>query len=310
MCINKSIDLIQNYKNAINTLQGIMYKDVFFNDIGIRILGIYYMDNGPLWSVNKHKHSFYEFHYVLRDSVFSNINDVEYNVQEGQYYILAPGTFHSHRQDGKTGHIGIALRWEFISNKIDSTEKYGSSLKQKLETNFYSNVKPIADNGDIINGLYNLFKLAYSNYFELSLQISFGQLVVNLAQFSGINNSQDNHITINYRFLENNIVNSSMKFIDENFDQEITVNDVANAVHLSYSHLAKLFRTYSTESVNSYICKVRLDKAKYLLKCTNEDISIIARKVGFNSENYFCNFIKKNIGMSASSYRSINSSLD
>lgn len=309
MDINLNLMRVQNNRSTIDCLQGIMYKDLYINDIGIRILGIYYMDNGPHWCVNRHKHSFFEFHYVLKDNVFTKINNTEYQLNQGQYYIIPPGTVHSHRQEGENGHIGVALRWEFVGDKSENFKQYNSYFKREISSIYSAHAKPITDNGDVISRIADLFQSANNNHFELELQINFVQVIINLAHFVG-NNSVNSYVQVNHKFLDNNIVKSAMKFIDENYEQDIDVNDVANAVHLSYSHLARLFRDYSKDSINSYINRVRLEKAQYYLKCTDEDINTIARKIGFNSETYFCNFFKKNTGLSARSYRRTKNYID
>lgn len=111
------------------------------------------------------------------------------------------------------------------------------------------------------------------------------------------------NVALNKNMIHNNIINTTIQFIEDNYYQDIDVKDVANSVHLSYSHLSRLFKNWVGETVSQYIKKVRLKKAAYLLKCTDKDIASIAREVGFNSEYYFSNDFKKNIGMSPGNYR-------
>lgn len=107
----------------------------------------------------------------------------------------------------------------------------------------------------------------------------------------------------NRNIIDNNIVNMAARFIEENCCQKIDVTDVAKSVHLSYSHLSRLFKLHLGESLNHYINKARLKKAQYLLKCSDKDIDSIASESGFRSSIYFCSIFKKTIGMSPGHYR-------
>ena len=52
-----------------------------------------------------------------------------------------------------------------------------------------------------------------------------------------------------------------------------------------------------------YLTKVRLEKAKEMLKNSDAKTYEIAEKTGFSEPNYFSFIFKKNIGMSPSQYR-------
>jgi len=305
-----SVDLT-NYKEDFKLLNEIWYKDISINNIIIKVLGIHYMDNGPEWNINKHRHSFFEFHYVTKNNVFTTSNGVEHKITPGEFYILAPGVLHAHCQKDGVGHIGFSLRWE-IEIDSDCRNKQLNLLKSKQMINalYGANSKPIKDDGTIIDTMIKLLELGQKGCTELELQLAFIQIVIQITKFCNKNlvETKSNQ-EINKNLINNNIINNTIHFIEDNYYQDIDVNDVANSVHLSYSHLSRLFKSSLGETVAQYIKRVRLNKATYLLKCTDKDIACIAREVGFNSEYYFSNDFKKNVGMSPGSYRKNNSRL-
>jgi len=92
---------------------------------------------------------------------------------------------------------------------------------------------------------------------------------------------------------ENKAVEMAIQFVKDNCCENIKVTDVANSVHISYSHLAKLFREQRGESLNNYINKMRIQKAFKLLTCTDMTLSQIANQTGFENSNYFCKVFGK-----------------
>lgn len=286
-------------------LQVIACKDIFINGNCIRILGIHFMDYGLDWNVKKHKHSFFEFHYVTENNVFTTINDVEYYIRPGQFYIMPPGTFHSHRQDPGTWHIGFALRWEVIKEGklCGSCSNYSYDFEKVHECLSNAPSYPVTDSGSVLRGMVSILEKTEWGSGLLELQLMFIQLIMDIAR-SYSTRISDVHFNVNDSFLESQIVNNAIRFIEENYIQEIGVEDISNSIHMSYSHLSRLFKNHTGETLTHYLNKIRLARAQRLLKCSDKSIGQVARETGFSSEYYFCTIFKKFHSISPGNYRS------
>ena len=153
---NTSNDLSQ-YTKEFGKLQVIAYKDMVINGVCLRNLGIYYMDSAPDWGVKNHKHSFFELHYVLHGYTYTTINHVERRINAGYFYLMPPGTYHSHRQDSQEGHFGFALRWEFIKLDLKPAFRDSSSeLEEMGKLLLNASTLPVEDPGNIINQMIHL----------------------------------------------------------------------------------------------------------------------------------------------------------
>lgn len=304
MC-NENFMKLSEYRNSFEKLQTIFYKDIHINGLCIRILGINYMDFVLDWIVKKHKHSFFETHYITKNNTFTTVNGQEFEINPGQFYVIPPGSFHSHRQKEGTGHIGFSLRWEVIKEmKRDGDFGNISCEFDKVYTLLLNAPSvPVSDKDNILfEDIILMFKIADKGGSILELQLAFLQMLVHYSNyFKGI--SKDVKNEINYAFLENQIVSTAIKFIEENYAQEIDVNEISNSVYLSYSHLSRLFKKYSGESISQYLNGIRLKKAQLILMCIDKSISHIAREVGFNSEFYFCKVFKKFYNISPGVFR-------
>jgi len=299
----ENLDLFE-YVESFKKLQSIAYKDITVNEMCIRILGIHFMNCGRDWHVRKHKHSFFEFHYVTRDNVYTATNNIEHNIKAGWFYLLPPGTFHSHRQDPGTSHIGFVLRWEFVKRpsqpgeKSCNTSELGNMMSCLSEAHSF----PLEDDGTLIRMMKYILDMAETDCGVTELQMAFCQMIMKIGKFYAKNRFNSGK-QIDLSSMENNIIRSAIRFIEENYNHELDVYDISSSVHVSYSHLSRLFRRYTGETVNSYLKKLRLGKSQVLLLCSDKSIAQIAREVGFNSENYFSSAFKKAYSISPSSYR-------
>lgn len=291
---------------GLERLKAIAFRDIVVNGWCFRVLGAHFMDYGPEWNVKKHKHSFYELHYVLQGSVITNLNGKDHDVKAGQFYLMPPGTSHAHHQCAGTSHIGFALRWEFsrvesrqsdLSNTFSDLERIDPLLRSVP-------MQPVYDNHSVIyEGVANMIRKASENRFMVDLQFAFLEIITHLAGSYSLEVSQVPNQQRNDSFLENHIVENAIDFIEENYMQDIGVNDVSNSAHLSYSHLSRLFRKYSDETIIHHLNKTRLKKAQQLLLCTDRPIGQIAEEVGFSSKNYFCTIFRKFFSLSPGDYR-------
>ena len=100
--------------------------------------------------------------------------------------------------------------------------------------------------------------------------------------------------------------NTAIRFIYENYQQNITLKDIADFVNFSESHLRHTFLKMSGMTVNNYIKNVRLDKAVDLLKYTNLSITQIAYDCGFSDSNYFSTVFSKTYKLSPKDFRKEN----
>lgn len=97
---------------------------------------------------------------------------------------------------------------------------------------------------------------------------------------------------------------ASMKaFIDVNYMKPLTTNSVAQSVYLSPNYANSCFAQKYGMSIFNYISAVRLEKAKLLLRNTDEQITRIAELVGYGSKTSFYLAFKRSYGLSPTEYR-------
>lgn len=88
----------------------------------------------------------------------------------------------------------------------------------------------------------------------------------------------------------------SKKFIDTNFSESISLNDVAGEAFFSKFHFIRLFRKCYGVTPHQYLIRVRIAEAKKLLQ-SGFPIAAACYEVGFESLPSFAHLFKKIVGM-------------
>ena len=102
-------------------------------------------------------------------------------------------------------------------------------------------------------------------------------------------------------------INNIFLFIDENLDQELNLETIANIGFYSPFHLHRIFKAITNETINEYITRKRIEKtASILLHKREITISQLSLQYGFNSNSSFTRTFKKFYGISPTEFRKSN----
>lgn len=100
---------------------------------------------------------------------------------------------------------------------------------------------------------------------------------------------------------------SSMEKIEEylraNYQQEITLQEIADRFYLSREHISRKFKQEYHETITDYVTRIRMEKAKELLANPRSKIYEIAYHIGYHNEKYFSKVFKKFYGVTPNEYR-------
>ncbi|NLU08393.1 MAG: helix-turn-helix transcriptional regulator, partial [Clostridiales bacterium] len=92
-------------------------------------------------------------------------------------------------------------------------------------------------------------------------------------------------------------------YINKNYRNNITLDTVANMVHLNSSYFSSIFKKEIGMNFSSYLNKIRIEQSMFLLRNTDYSILNIALEVGFEDQSYFSKVFKNFTGMTPKQYR-------
>ena len=99
------------------------------------------------------------------------------------------------------------------------------------------------------------------------------------------------------------IVKNALQYMEENYKNKITLNDVAENTYVSQWHLSKLLNKHTGKSFSDLLNQIRISQAKLLLMDPSLRVSDVAEMVGFLDVAHFSRVFKKQAGMSANEFR-------
>lgn len=100
------------------------------------------------------------------------------------------------------------------------------------------------------------------------------------------------------------VIRQVKDYIGRNFAQDqLSLQDVADYVKISPSHLSKVFSQETGQTFIEYLTHIRIRKAMELLQTTSDKSYAIAHQVGYNDAHYFSNLFKKITGKTTTDFR-------
>lgn len=100
-----------------------------------------------------------------------------------------------------------------------------------------------------------------------------------------------------------NLLKSTLDYINENFNENISVSHLAKTANISESYFIRNFKKLYGLTPYQLIMSLRFSNAVYYLKNSNKSIEEIAEICGFNDRISFSNAFTKKYGMSPMHYR-------
>ena len=97
-----------------------------------------------------------------------------------------------------------------------------------------------------------------------------------------------------------------MYYIQQNYKEPITLDDIAESGNISKSLCNKIFHKYVGDSPVNYLLNYRVRKVAEILQTTSLPLSEIASQTGFNGASYMSEMFKKSFNMSPRAYRKNN----
>lgn len=158
---------------------------------------------------------------------------------------------------------------------------------------FYDSFTMIPANGNTLNYFETIEKSLREKTYD-GVFLAQGYLNIILAKFFA-----------NTKFKNKNIIKffDVLNYIDQNIEKEITINELAELMHLDPTYFGNLFSQTFEISPKQYILRKKISKAQMLLLDDSIPINDIALRCGFEDQLYFSRIFKKKTGLSPINYR-------
>lgn len=92
------------------------------------------------------------------------------------------------------------------------------------------------------------------------------------------------------------VVNFLKQYIDENWDQEVKLRDLATTLYMSEDYIGRLFKNETGKVFSQYLTEVRMNHALSMVRDTNKKVTEIALSTGYNSTSNFIAAFRRTFG--------------
>lgn len=239
----------------------------------------------------------YLFHYVISGTGILMSDDSKgqtqtYHIKSGQGFMLFPGQINTYVADQN-------LPWEYTWIEFD-----GLRAKGAVESAGLSRDHPIyhARSKDLREEMMNemLYLVEHKDMPPLHL-IGHVYLFIDFLTRSAVHMSSPRGGS-----LRNFYIKEALTFMEQNFQNDISVEDIAATCGLNRSYFGKIFKEELGKSPQEFLLSYRMIKAAELLKLTRLSIGDISNAVGYANQLHFSRAFKNIYGLSPREWRNQN----
>jgi AraC-like DNA-binding protein/mannose-6-phosphate isomerase-like protein (cupin superfamily) len=294
-----------------NDIQLLRMKDNNHGDLPF-YMRIY---NRDTMTVYMHRHEYMQINYVYQGRGRHVVSDHEFDIVKGDIFVIPP--YIPHRiLPFKNMDIEIfefEFNMEFVNQNINSIENIKSFFDFAYIEPFLvteNQVKPRLNLAgkiqleveDILSEVMAEYKNRYVGFELMIKSLLLKLLVVVGREFS--RNIEDEPDNVLYDRHKDSIL-KAIQYIEENYSQDLSIEDVAQKAMLSQSYFCYLFKNITSKTFTEYVNNLRISKTMELLKNTNNRVLDICYEAGFNNICYYNRLFKQRTGVSPTAFRKI-----
>lgn len=245
--------------------------------LSVRFEYLYLFHHHPSVTVSSHAHRCYELCYYLDGKGTTTFHDETLQYDAHCYTLYEPNVIHDETHDEMVQVFCI-----------------GFMLVNDNGMNVRSGV--FRDTGKEVLNYVNRIRSEYAAKnpsYRAMIQLLTAELLI-------VHDRQQNRQTPNQLFDK---ISEIRIFIDENFNQNLNVEALAESSGYSYHHFRHLFKDKVGDSPKNYLMRKRLECARNMLAYSDMCISEIAYSSGFSTSSQFSFIFKKSMHMSPTQYR-------
>ena len=103
----------------------------------------------------------------------------------------------------------------------------------------------------------------------------------------------------------NNVIYEIEKYLQVNFDRDVKLQEISEHFYISREYISRKFKQEFNVNISDYVIKIRMERAKSLLRNSELKIYEIANMIGYQDDKYFRKVFKKVEGVTPNEYREL-----
>jgi AraC-like DNA-binding protein len=258
------------------------------NSLNIACYGYQFCFSHHYW--NPGIRSYYLIYYVIKGKGTYRIGNNSYHIKKGNAFLIEPGIATYYEADETDP-------WEYV------WVGFSGAMASQYISQIFTEDSPFISCKDNSN-LEACVREMISCFLQKSvIDISLRPYLYKFLYC--LNNNITNLKRIESRNLPEGYVELATGYIDNNYFNDISIDDVSKYVNLTRAYLFRLFKKYLRISPQQYLINIRMEKACELLQNSDFAIGYVARSAGYRDVLLFTKIFKKKIGITPTEFRNL-----
>lgn len=268
-------------------MQDFIFSNDFSRNIDAMIYTCGYENCAPRHSYGPVMRKGYLIHYILSGCGIYKARGKLFHLKEGDAFLICPDELIYYEADNKSpwSYTWIGLQGVKVKGYFERT-----SLLDQIVFHY---------------GQDDSLRLCHEKMFEADKLSKNRDFIMNSIMYEYLfllaHKFPNNQVSINEK--KSNYVEEALNYIESNYCDPITIQDIADHLNINRSYLHRLFKAYTGFSIQTYLLDYRIRQACILLKTTSLSIRIISHSVSYADPLYFSKLFHQKKGLSPSEYR-------
>lgn len=278
-----------------NELYFSIFPNERFIDLGLYQFGM--EQCSPSHSYGPAARNHFLFHYIISGTGTLYADDSTgttktYHLKSGEGFLIFPNQITTYIADKE-------LPWEYVWIEFD-----GLRAKEAMDTAGFSLDRPIFHTKQRDMSQKMEEELVYiATHSDETIFNIIGHLYLFLDYFM---RSTVSTVVKGSTKLQDYYIKEAITYIEQNFQNNISVVDIANRLGINRSYFGKIFKQTLKQTPQEFLINYRMIKATELLRLTKMSIGDISKAVGYENQLHFSRAFKKIYNISPREWRNIN----
>ncbi len=267
------------------------------------VVNVHFFEFAKDYYTKHDSHNFYELIFVSTGKLTIKSDGFNGELEKNEMVIHSENEYHSLSCDKASTPTVIIIGFTCTGIGINKLAKTPIVLND-LE------VKKLAE---IIKEARNVFSPPYDvPVYEMKKKrnIQFGseqmlKLLLEYFLIGLIRKHVEQSNTEDFALNEKLDVNEIINYVNDNFLEKITIEELAFLFRTNRSTLCKEFKNYTSKTITEFINEKKIELSKNKILNTKKTFTEIAEELNFESIHYFTRFFKKMTGLSPKEYRKL-----
>lgn len=274
------------------------------NDIGMNDWIFVSEYNETLGRGGEHYHDFVEIKYILSGKGMHVVNDIAFDVNAGDIFIVNPSAHHAFittLAEPIIVYNCVFFLYDFFG-KNTGFEGFFKAAKNLYENNF-SNASSMRlwDEEMEVRRILKQLKKEFLGQAYSKNTMMMGLFLELLSELARLYSRQSESALKPDISVEN--VYNVIEYIDKNYDKNISLDELAKIIFVSNSHLCRIFRKTTGSTITQYIQRIKVHHASRELRETNKSFGEISYELGYKGEKAFRRIFKAHTGKNPMEYK-------